>query len=566
MTVKVSIKTNLTQQDWDTYKKIWQESYLPNPFLAPSILQQNNTATLLLSFIYLQEKLIGVLPFNLNNSALSVAGEKQSDVINFLFLPNVPTYTKQKAFIETFKNISFTSFFSGKLADDSLEYLLIAKALKQQGFKTTIIKSLKNPLVKFKDSEYSDEVFLKVFSKRNTRNYCNKLRKNFGYEITAIQEFEENKVKAWLDVYYEYHIARWNATDTPSMYSQQENRDFFYNRVKAWIEDKVGTLFSVDVEGKPMALAVCLKKGETIIYHQISSSGEDKFSKYPKHKILILELVKWMLENGFKSLDFGVGKEPYKYEYANKDPYTLRIYGAKSIASKQYVKGVIDHYYQNSPKTQELLNGKIRPAITKAKTKIELLKAKVAINLKEANGNYLKILKKAIRKSKPNTEHFYQYAGAPQIKNNENVKLAKVSMQDMLEFYEQEIILTPKKRLHYVNALTERTKEPWGLYKENNELAAIAWLAEPAEKDTPPIEGIENLKIIKDCFTAQKHRGNGYYPALISRLAEQEKASPVMIYTNDWNKVSQKGIIKAGFKEVITRKTTGEKYEWKGRK
>jgi hypothetical protein len=568
MAIKVLVKNNLTTQEWQTYKTIWQAVSLPNAFLAPAILQLANTKALHVAFVYQNQTLIGALPFNLNNKTLSIAGEEKSDAINLLFLPQTPTYIKLQGIIKALEQINFTSFFSGKLANNRWGYLLVIKALKHIGFKNVAIKFIQNPLVKLSDKEYTDEEFLKIFSKRNTRNYCNKLQKNFGYKVTAIQNFEEDKVKKWLETFFIFHIARWNATNTPSIYSDNQTREVLYKRIKAWLQENIGVLFSIDVgeDNVPFAMAICLKNGDSIIYHQISSTGEEVYSKYPKQKILILELVKWMLDNGFKSLDFGLGVEPYKYEYANKDPYTIRLYSAKSIFSKMYIKGAIDNYYQKTPKLQQLLNSKIRPTISKVKNKLGLFKSKLKLNLKEANGNYFLLLQKLLRKSKPIVEHFYQFDKTTEFSISDNCSIAKVGMLDMLDFYEQEIILSPQKRLHYVSTFVEKAKEPWGLYDLNNTLSAIAWLAEPKTNDLPPVEGINNLKVIIDCFTAEEARGKGYYPVLINYLAKQQSNNTVVIYTNDWNIASQKGIVKAGFKEVNTRRTVGEKHEWIGRK
>lgn len=568
MTIKVLVKNNLTKQDWQTYKEIWQTADVANAFLAPAILQLKDTKVLHIAFVYQNETLIGALPFNLNNKTLSVAGEEKSDAINLIFLAQTPVYIKLESIVEALKQISFTSFFSGKLADDRFEYLLVIKALKQIGFKYIAIKSIQNPIAKLSEGEYTDDAFLKIFSKRNTRNYCNKLQKNFGYKVTAIQNFEEESVKKWLETFFTFHIARWNTTNTPSIYSESSVRETLYKRVKAWLQENIGILFSIDVgeSNSPFAMAICLKNGDGIIYHQICSTGEEVYSKYPKQKILILELVKWMLDNGFKSLDFGVGVEPYKYEYANKAPYTIRLYGANSVFSKMYLKGVTDYYYQQNPKLQKLLNGKIRPTISKVKTKLALVKTKLRVNLRETNGNYFALFQKVLRKSKPNIEHFYQFTKNAEYSIPDNCKIAKVGMVDMLNFYEQEIILTPQKKLHYVNAIIEKNKQSWGLYNGGDKLAAIAWVAEPTDNDAPPIPNLNNLKVIVDCFTAKEARGKGYYPVLINHLAKQQNDDTVMIYTNDWNIASQKGILKAGFKEVDTRRTVGEKHEWIGRK
>jgi hypothetical protein len=562
MSIQVKIKHNLEQKDWLAYEQVWEKSGNCNPFIAPSLLKLQNSKTLKIAFIHNYEEAIGAIPLHLQNGVLSLAGEEKSDIINFSFLPTVPIYLKQEAVKETFKFINFRGFVSCKLANNGFDYLLVMQALKQLGFKLIVTKAIKNPLVSFNNNEYTDEKFLKVFSKRNTRNYCNKLQKNFGYTITAIQQFEESEVKNWLENFFTFHIARWNATKTPSIYSDRIMREDLYQRVKAWLNDKVGLLFSVDVAGKPFAMAICLKKAGTVIYHQISSTGEGVYSRYPKQKILILELVKWMLENGFKSIDFGVGVEPYKYEYTNKDPYTMRIYAAKSVYSKIYLKGAIDYHYQKNLKLQNLLNGIIRPTIGKVKNKVSLFKAKLKVNLQETNGSYLGLLKKFIRKGKPEIEFFYRFKNTLINGLKDGERITKVGMLDVLNFYEKELLLSPQKKLYYVNVLVENTKEPWGLYTSNNKLAALAWLADPAKHQCPQDENIENLKVIIDCITAKNHRGNGYYPILINYLAREQKDSSVMIYTHDWNIASQRGITKAGFEKIIIRKTTKTKYEW----
>jgi hypothetical protein len=406
--MNIKVINNLTANDWQIYSTLWQTAAIPNPFVASGVLQVGNIKTLQIAFIYKSDTLIGAIPFNLKGKTLSIAGEEKSDALNLLFLPQTPTYIKQEAIIATLKVINFNAFFSGKLLVNSFEYLLVIRAIKQIGFKVTAVKSIKNPLVKFSGKEYSVETFLKVFNKPNTRNYRNKLTKEFGYKITVIETFEEKKVKKWLEAFFTFHIARWNATNTPSIYSGTTMRETLHKRIKAWMEENIAVLFSIDVEETHKAMAICLKKKDSIIYHQISSTREQKLSKFRMQKILILELAKWMTEKGYKSLDFGVGVEPYKYEYANKDTQTIRLYGAKTIISKAYLKGVIDYYYQRNPKLQQFLNGKIRPAISKVKTTIGLVKTKLKVNLKEANGNYFALLQKLTLKGRPNIEHFYQ--------------------------------------------------------------------------------------------------------------------------------------------------------------
>lgn len=58
----------------------------------------------------------------------------------------------------------------------------------------------------------------------------------------------------------------------------------------------------------------------------------------------------------------------------------------------------------------------------------------------------------------------------------------------------------------------------------------------------------EKINCIIDCVTIKEYRGKGYYSGLINYIvANSDSAS--LIYANDKNIASNKGIIKAGFKK-----------------
>lgn len=52
------------------------------------------------------------------------------------------------------------------------------------------------------------------------------------------------------------------------------------------------------------------------------------------------------------------------------------------------------------------------------------------------------------------------------------------------------------------------------------------------------------------CLTTEKHRGKGLYPALLRLICEVEKNDTFYIFTTNENIVSQKGILKSGFKPI----------------
>jgi hypothetical protein len=57
-----------------------------------------------------------------------------------------------------------------------------------------------------------------------------------------------------------------------------------------------------------------------------------------------------------------------------------------------------------------------------------------------------------------------------------------------------------------------------------------------------------DVNCIFDCITPSQYRGKGYYPRLISWISAKESSRPSMIYANNSNIASNKGILKVGFK------------------
>jgi hypothetical protein len=82
------------------------------------------------------------------------------------------------------------------------------------------------------------------------------------------------------------------------------------------------------------------------------------------------------------------------------------------------------------------------------------------------------------------------------------------------------------------------------------------------ENEKPPLLTECEVFSVDDCYTLRSERGKGYYPILINYIA-QSVNNIVLIYTNDWNIASQKGIAKAGFEPIAKRiKSKSREYEW----
>jgi hypothetical protein len=141
---------------------------------------------------------------------------------------------------------------------------------------------------------------------------------------------------------------------------------------------------------------------------------------------------------------------------------------------------------------------------------------------------------------------FYEYKGDTSIISDYQVKLFLPSdlirNNWILEYFPEEICLKRWKkgdRLFYI-------------LNEDNIPCSFAWIKTGLEHFVGELNKVlvfpVEVNCIFHCITPEKHRGKGYYPSLIDKLARLENQYPSIIYTSASNIPSKKGILKGGFK------------------
>ncbi len=565
LNITAKIINKLSDEDWADYSKVWNESNTRNPFISPQLLKINYSQTnnLNIAYFYSNDKLIGAIPFMLNGGNLKIAGESMSDSIQFPFLPATSITQKYYAIKEVLSKINPSNIEFKKLCTANTYLYLIIKAVSELNYKAIFVKSWKNLFVRENTSEEGNKSFRRIFNKSNTRNYSNKYKREHNYTVKVVDEFDEDELNKFLSYFFMYHEIRWNNTPTPSIYINKELREELKRKVKGWLLEKSCVLFSLDVDGKPTSMAICLKTKNSIVYHQIAYSSNDIYLKYRINKLLIFELSKWMADNDLTILDFGVGEEPYKYEYTKTEDFLVRVYASKTKLSKTYIKGIVDYHYQKSPRLINFLNNKLRVNISKTKLKIKTVNKKLKYLLKEFKTDKKFISKKIKKATEPDTQYFYKFIPDKiSFETKKGITFSIGKPYDIISFYEKEIVLTPAKRQYYLTIIAENKKTPYCLYTDSGEVASIAWVVEPHDYELPEKSELNNPQVIIDCFTAKQHRGKGYYAYLLN-IISSKKETDSLIYTNNWNIASQRGIEKAGFEKIATRiLKKGSGYKW----
>ena len=561
--IAIEIETFDNINVFDKYNKVWSNASSRNPFISPLTLKLQSNNKIEIAFFYRHGELFGAIPFIKNERTLKMVGESKSDSIEIPFIKGTAIHQKYEAILCFILNVAPSCLAFKKLCDINLNALLFVKAFNALAYHHAYVPSWKNLFVKNNNQPFNSAIFLKNFNRGNTRNYSNKFKKEQNYSINVIQKHNSNDISKWMDYFYMYHELRWSQSNTPSIYTSQAERDELEKKVSNWIEEGCGMLFSLDVDDKPVSMAICLINNESLIYHQIAYKATPEILKYRINKILIFELSKWMIDNKFEILDFGVGNEPYKYEYTKLERRIIRLYASKSIFSKIYLKGVFDFHYQKRPRLQMLLNNYLRVYLIRIKLLISSLRNKMIPLFGLIKSDRKQLIEKIRRKWSKEVQIFYQFQpNLSRIKKDDSVSIKIASSNEVIKFYQAEIELSLQKRIYYLKKMEEGLVIPYAIVDKDSNVLSIAWTSPPKETETPANFVLNHPIVIIDCFTSKNHRGKGYYPILIRHIALQHQGDS-LIYTNDWNIASQKGIIKAGFEYVAKRiKKNSNTYEW----
>ncbi|MEQ8517559.1 MAG: GNAT family N-acetyltransferase [Cytophagales bacterium] len=544
---------NNNSEFWNQYQLLWNNSPHKSPFNSPSFIKllSEKYKDLNAKHFYLEDSekhlLICLSLRNENNNWIflgdghsdynSVLVRKElslesqniflRDVLNHcgnsLFLKNVPPWTQDIKFWSQAKNISphFINF-------QAWEY----------------------PVVQFENEADIALEMHGVFKKRRLNTYLNKLKKNPEFRFEIHKEADPALSK-WHHDFCLNHESKWNDTDTPSVYSSKEVRDILKQKIISWSNEGICLRFTAYMGDEQMAAVICLINNDRIIYSLPSYS-----SKYEDSHISLVLLVyigQWAAENGYKIFDFGVGAESYKLRFANKIYKVNRIYISNSIFQSNFIKSKFDYLIRNNQFVEKFWEKLILNFYrTRLKTFVHNAYDKMSSFF-----SYLKnptaLIKKLKSKILGHSVLFYVSEAKKSNHSNES-KESSLYMPDFYEFIEfmnENTNLSFLERNIFIENYQNDNYELYGL-KENGKLVQVSWLTISKDNQLPKeiISELndEPIAIIKNCFTDLNFRRKGFYSKMLELLIETHRNYNKVIYTDDFNLASQKGILKAGFK------------------
>lgn len=379
------------------------------------------------------------------------------------------------------------------------------------------------------------------------KNLDNRLKRLPGFAFKA--EEGDAGLEAWVEAFCDTHERRWNVTTTPSEYRFAEERRRLLAKLRGWARAGVLVRFSLEAAGEGIAFAVGLTARDRLVYHHVAYS--------PVHAacspatVLIRRIVLWMGERGYTCMDFGVGGEAYKRRFANVDEPLFRLIAAPRAASALYVRGLVEERIRASSRLQALwdewgnrkLRGTVMSSLERSRHR---LRRAIVVDARQPFG----VLAGRVR-SRLLRERMLFYK-APAEAGQQHPDVVELRAPELLAMLEDEVALDARGRARYLAALSQGQRA-FGILRDGRAVQ-VCWLRPAAPEEIPPGTEAASAWVIADCVTARRARGQGLYPRVLRAVRAAIPPGEVcLIYTNDWNVASQRGILKAGFQPVSIR-------------
>lgn len=171
----------------------------------------------------------------------------------------------------------------------------------------------------------------------NLNRFEKMFRNDFGELYFEVLKDEKN-LEEFLDKVYVLFNTKWKEEYLSTTWKYKEGFAAYKQAMIEMTKNDEGFLAVLfDKDRNLLSYAYCLKSQSTVYFYQHCICADKKYFKYSLGKILIHNLLRYIIAEGrYDKLDFMLGEQPYKLEWAKK--YT-KIYikiGKKSFIN--YIK------------------------------------------------------------------------------------------------------------------------------------------------------------------------------------------------------------------------------------
>lgn len=122
----------------------------------------------------------------------------------------------------------------------------------------------------------------------------------------------------------EIHARRWRDQHTSTLFSRSEAAQRFYAEAagrlagRGWLN-----LAALELDGRLLAFALCLLQQDKLYYYLPAFDPE--FARFAPSTTLLAHLIEWAYARGLREVDFMLGEESYKEQWASGSRGTRRL-------------------------------------------------------------------------------------------------------------------------------------------------------------------------------------------------------------------------------------------------
>lgn len=160
-----------------------------------------------------------------------------------------------------------------------------------------------------------------LIRKYRVRRASNYFQRRGNLEIRDI--VDQDVAMIYLQQFFSQHIRRWQGTSTPSLFVRPTNQ-LFYERLVESLLPAGHLLFTVaELDGHPIAFHFGFDFAGRAFWYK--PSFDPDFAQHSPGTLIIEHLLKHIIRNNLRELDFTIGGEPFKQRYTNEQRTNINL-------------------------------------------------------------------------------------------------------------------------------------------------------------------------------------------------------------------------------------------------
>jgi CelD/BcsL family acetyltransferase involved in cellulose biosynthesis len=257
-----------------------------------------------------QGNLVAAAAFQENDGIVEFAGKRHSDYSDFIVSNELSDKTAVTAIALILNAVRvhqrrFRHFFLGRIPTDSSTLSRLART--NNGLHVTICGGAVAPSM---EMTAADDKLKKKSLRRNERSL-----ERLG-RVSDVTYTRAADILPLLDTLFEQHIRRWQHTDSPSLFLNPANREF-YRRFVNYLDHTGWLRFTVvKLDDKIIAAHCGFFSGDRFTWYK--PAFDVAMKKMSPGEVLLKRLIERAKMENAAEFDFTIGGEAFKYRFATK--------------------------------------------------------------------------------------------------------------------------------------------------------------------------------------------------------------------------------------------------------